>query len=245
MSMSMMTLPVMAAGTQTESETKQPETAQSETEQAETKGAGATQSETKQPETRQAETAQSEVKQPESETKAPETQQSETKQPETSQSGKKQPETPRGVEELLDQPGMTARAAADSELNISGGTEGTDYTVSEGVITIMTDTPMVIAGDSGWEYTGKIVIEAKEAKLTLSGVILKSESGSVLTVKEGNKLDLTVNWGNELRVEVGNTHAVTLEKGAGLVIGGTGELTVAVPNDSREAKDFVMSRGDM
>lgn len=248
MSMSMMTLPVMAAGTQTESETKQPETAKSETEQAETKGAGATQSETKQPETpqaetRQAETAQSEAKQPESETKAPETQQSETKQPETSQSGKKQPETPRGVEELLDQPGMTARATAEGELNISGGTEGTDYTVSEGVVTVMTNTPMVIAGDSGWEYTGKIVIEAKEAKLTLSGVILKSESGSVLTVKEGNTLDLTVDWDNELRVEVGNTHAVTLEKGAGLIIGGTGALTVAVPDDSK-AKDFYMSRGD-
>lgn len=249
MTMSMASMPVMAAGTQTESETRQTEEPQSETKQAETPQSETHQAETKQAETKQAETHQAETKQAEtaqSESVQPDTSQSETKQPEETQSETERQETPKAVEEILEQPGKTARSAEEGKLKISGGTEGEDYTVSDSgseVITILKNTPLTIEGESGWEYTGKIIVEAKEAKLALSGVTLKSESGPALTVKEGNKLDLTVEWDNKLSVEVGNTYAVVLEKGAELSVSGTGELTFAIPDDSK-AKDISMSRGD-
>lgn len=67
------------------------------------------------------------------------------------------------------QPGATTTVGA---FTITGGTEGTDYTYANGILTILTDTPLTIANtDPGTATTDRIYV-AKDvsARITLAGV---------------------------------------------------------------------------
>lgn len=250
MSLTMMPASVMAAGTQTESETKNSEKAQDETKetqtekpQAETKAMLKMQSETEQPVTKKtAESGTKATEMPQSETKSSETEPKETSAKET-----EQPTTQGAVEELLDQPGRTPRAAEAGELLIEGGEKDKDYTYDEDnkIYTIQSNTPLTISGEA---YEAKIVVDVagtdtKQAHVILSGVVLKRGSGSVLEVKKGSKLDLTLEWENCFTVEGNNVTAVVMEADTELAIGGNGKLAIEVPKDSM-AKDISMSRGN-
>jgi len=254
MSLTMMPTSVMAAGTQTESETRHSENTQGETKQTQE-----TQTEKPQAEKKAMLKMQSETetlateKASESGTKASETPQSETKSAETEKkdapADTEQTDSPGAVEELLDQPGRTTKAAEAGELLIEGGEEGKDYTYDKDnkSYTIISDTPLTISGESGWEYEDKIVVDvgdtnAKQARITLSGVVLKRGSDAVLEVKKGSRLELTLEWENRFAVEGNNAPAVVLEADTELAIGGD-KLVIEVPKDSL-ANNITMSRGD-
>lgn len=237
MSLTMMPTAVLASGNQTESETKrqeetkepQSEDKQTEKSQPETKTAASVQEETKGPEKPQAETKHAEM--PENE----------TKQSETHQDPKKQSETQGAVEQLLDQPGVTGKSAADGLLTVEGGTPGTDYTYDEGtgVLVVLSEKELEITGEPGTEYEGRIEIQADKAKVTLSDVNLLNAEGAVLVVKEGKSLDLTLVKENSL-IARRNSVAVELEQGSALTIGGKGKLLVQGEGTER---DIAMSCG--
>ena len=246
MSLTMVPTTVMAAGMQTESETRQAEETQTEKPQAETKAMIKLPDETEQPTTKNAAESESNAAEtPQSETKSSEAASKETSAKET-----EQPTASGAVEEILDQPGRAPRAAEAGELLIEGGEEGKDYTydADNKIYTIQSNTPLTISGESGWEYEDKIVVDVagtdtKQAHVILSGVVLKRGSGSVLEVKKGSKLDLTLEWENRFTVEGNNAAAVVLEADTELAIGGSGKLAIEVPQESL-AKDISMSRGN-
>ena len=172
MSLTMVPTTVMAAGMQTESETRQAEETQTEKPQAETKAMIKLPDETEQPTTKNAAESESNAAEtPQSETKSSEAASKETSAKET-----EQPTASGAVEEILDQPGRAPRAAEAGELLIEGGEEGKDYTydADNKIYTIQSNTPLTISGESGWEYEDKIVVDVagtdtKQAHVILSG----------------------------------------------------------------------------
>ena len=246
MTLSMAPLPTVAAGTEahTEKETKAPETraAESETKVTETK------SEEKESETKASETTAKGTKTPETTAKETETEKkeaskSESKELKVPESDDKETEASKPAEEVLD---MTERTAREGEegLVIEGGTEGKDYTVTDKVISITGSTPLKISGNSG-ECIGKIIIE-KDAKLKLelSDVMLQSPANeSALEVKEGASLELIQTNVNRLTVETDNKPVIVIEKGAELILSGTGMLDISGLSTKGTGKDITMSRG--
>lgn len=214
MAISMVSAPALAAGTEPYSESQSE--SESQTHQTETESESRTQ-------------PPSEILPPESET---DTQGTESES---------QSEEGGGAEVVLDDWGMTSREGVE-DLYISG-IEGEDYTrdTVTGMITIKSDREVKIEGAPGVEYTGQIVIEADEAKLTLDNVVMKNAAGDVLTVQEGKKLDLTVNHGNKLLADENDgAVAVKLETASELTISGDGKLDI---RGTKMGKDIVMSRG--
>lgn len=245
MSLTMVPTTVMAAGMQTESETRQTEETQTEKPQAETKAMIKLPDETEQPTTKNAAESESNA----AETPQSETRSSEAASKETSAKETEQPTASGAVEEILDQPGRAPRAAEAGELLIEGGEEGKDYTydADNKIYTIQSNTPLTISGESGWEYEDKIVVDVagtdtKQAHVILSGVILKRGSGSVLEVKKGSKLDLTLEWENRFTVEGNNAAAVVLEADTELAIGGSGKLAIEVPQEQSGKRYFYVQR---
>lgn len=67
---------------------------------------------------------------------------------------------------------MTNALASVGDFNIDGGAQGTDYSYSAGVLTILTDTPLIISNtNSSTATSDRIVIGSDvNANLTLNGV---------------------------------------------------------------------------
>ena len=96
--------------------------------------------------------------------------------------------------------GLTAAAETVGAFTVTGGTLGTDYTYTGGVLTIKTDTPITISGET---TTDTIVVEKnKNANITLDGVninvssaafkIADDSTGTVtVTLKDGTVNTLT------------------------------------------------------
>ena len=218
MAMSMVSAPALAAGTEPYSETESE--SESQTQQTETESESQTQ-------------PLSETLPSESETYMQGTE-SESQSEETETQGG-------GAEVVLDDWDLTSREGVEG-LYISG-IEGEDYTRDSvtGMITIKSDKAIEITGKPGVEYTGQIVVEADEAKLTLDNVVMKNAAGDVLTVQEGKKLDLTVSHVNKLLADENDgAVAVKLETASELTISGDGKLDI---RGTKMGKDIVMSRG--
>lgn len=99
------------------------------------------------------------------------------------------------------------------ELFVSGGTAGTDYTRENGVLTILSGTPLTISG-SGWTAKERIVVgSGVSASLTLEDVDLFTESAP-LEIPAGSMLELTLAGENQF----------SASRGAGVL--NQGELTI-------------------
>ncbi|MGN0687770.1 MAG: hypothetical protein ACI4KA_06680, partial [Oscillospiraceae bacterium] len=72
--------------------------------------------------------------------------------------------------------GLTATAETVGDFTVTGGTSGTDYTYENNVLTIKTDTPITISGET---TTDTIAVEKDtDANITLNGVNIDvSETG--------------------------------------------------------------------
>ena len=102
---------------------------------------------------------------------------------------------------------LCTAATADEvgSVTVTGGTEGTDYSYANGVLTIKTDTPLTIKNtDSSKSTTDRIVIDSGvTANLTFAGVNIAlgknedTEGVSAVTVPSGAELDLTLADGSE------------------------------------------------
>lgn len=238
MSLTMVPTTVMAAGMQTESETRQTEETQTEKPQAETKAMIKLPDETEQPTTKNAAESESNA----AETPQSETRSSEAASKETSAKETEQPTASGAVEEILDQPGRAPRAAeAGYQFSVEGGEKDKDYTYNEntGVLVIKSEKALTITGTG--ECVGRIEVEAEKAKVTLSNVELYGESGPALIVRKGKSLDLMLEKVNKLIAGTDNSVAVEMEAGASLVIGGRGKLDIQGKGTER---DISMSRGD-
>lgn len=92
--------------------------------------------------------------------------------------------------------GIAAHAQEVGELVVTGGTEGTDYRFEEGVLTVLTDTPLTIGNiDPLTETSDSIVVDTDvSANITLNGVNIWSDvafdilgSGNVtITLADGS-----------------------------------------------------------
>lgn len=244
MSMTMLPASVTAAGTRTESETKesQSESAKTEGHQEETK-----KEEKSQPDVKKAVAVKEEPKQAETVAEEPKESETGAEKPKTEEPGQgetTQPEIQGSVEQILDMP--TAGTKASDRLKIDGGVEGTDYEYTRAedsedgqvLLVIKTGKALKVTGD-GRDLVGRIVVEAPEAKLTLSNVSLISKGTPSLRVEEGKKLQLTVSGVNTLMVNVGDDAAASLEADAELTIGGTGQLNLEGQGTNR---DIYMAR---
>ena len=105
------------------------------------------------------------------------------------------------------------------ELSLFGGTEGVDYAWSDGVVTILTGTPMTVSG-SGWICKERIVVASGvAADLTIENVNIYTESAPI-EISAGSTLELTLMGENQLSSASG---AGILNQGT-LTISGSGTV---------------------
>lgn len=99
--------------------------------------------------------------------------------------------------------GATADEVGD--FTVTGGTEGTDYSYANGVLTILSSESLIIRNkDVNTPTTDRIVIDSGvTASLTFAGVNIAlgknedTEGVSAVTVPSGAELDLTLADGSE------------------------------------------------
>ena len=123
---------------------------------------------------------------------------------------------------------MTNALASVGDFNIDGGAQGTDYSYSAGVLTILTDTPLIISNtNSSTATSDRIVIGSDvNANLTLNGVnITAPAQTSAIDVPSGASLTLTLanNSTNTLAVSAAkrspaNNAGIHVPEGASLTI---------------------------
>ena len=117
----------------------------------------------------------------------------------------------------------TAAFAADEDLKVEGGTANTDYTYSDGTLTVKTDKPLTVSGSP---TTDKIVIaEGVKAELTISGLSIDVTAGNAIDLENGASLDLTLEGENTLKAGYGKA-GIHVPKGTTLTIDGNGSLDV-------------------
>lgn len=105
------------------------------------------------------------------------------------------------------------------ELNIIGGTEGADYTRENGVITVLTNTPLTISGN-GMVCKERIVVnDGVSGQLTISNVNIFTQAAP-LEIPTGSSLFLTLEEENILKASVGSG---VLNRGS-VTIAGSGVL---------------------
>ena len=107
------------------------------------------------------------------------------------------------------------------EVDISGGTADVDYTRADGVITILTDTPLTISGNGLTSKERIVIAGGISADLTVKNMEIYTESAP-LEISDGSALELTLAGENQLTASDG---AGILNRGA-LTINGSGTLDV-------------------
>ena len=126
--------------------------------------------------------------------------------------------------------GIVAHAQEAGAFIVTGGTEGTDYRFEEGVLTVLTDTPLTIGNIDPTAYTSdRIVVDTDvSANITLNGVNIVSDvafdilgSGNVtITLADGSENILNSNGGSA-GLQKNSTTGTLLIQGDTL---GTGKL---------------------
>ena len=116
------------------------------------------------------------------------------------------------------------------DLNVYGDNVvyGTDYTYSNGVVTILTTTPVIIENIDPDNATDDTIIidSGVSASVTLDGVNISSASAAALLIEDGSaSVQLTLAAGSENFLTSGAGYA-GVQSGCALKITGTGELTV-------------------
>lgn len=125
-----------------------------------------------------------------------------------------------------------ALAAAEEEtpvpetgLTVTGGVEGTDYTLADGALTVLTDTPLTVSGTSSTEY---IRAAGKTCYLTLDGLTLAApEYKPAIRVEKNSMLFLSMGQDKVTPAET-EEGKDTLTPAATLT-GGLGRAGIEVP----------------
>ncbi len=118
--------------------------------------------------------------------------------------------------------------SASSSFTVSGGTKGDDYTLTDTVLTVLTDTPLTLSSDG--ETSIRIVIESDHANLTLNNLkinVSEYPGASAISVGSGKGLLIHLLGTNSLYSGLGGA-GIHVPKDSILTIMGnnTGELTV-------------------
>ena len=131
-------------------------------------------------------------------------------------------------------PFVGAKASAETvgAFEVTGGTQGTDYTYANGVLTIKTDTAITIANaDKTKSTTDTIVVEKdKNAKITLAGVNIdvSAQDDAAFKIADDSMGNVTITLaGGSTNVLKSGEHCAGLQKGGifgSLEIKGTGTL---------------------
>jgi uncharacterized repeat protein (TIGR02543 family) len=115
----------------------------------------------------------------------------------------------------------TAQAAKIGTLTVTGGTSGTDYSVSGSKITILTNASLTFSGTSTSYWIS--ISGGRTANLTISSLNLTGPSGPAIKAESGTTLNLTVTGTCTLRAKASGNYAGLYVYGT-TTIKGTGTL---------------------
>mgnify|MGYP000261799858 CR=1 FL=1 len=81
-------------------------------------------------------------------------------------------------------------------LAVTGGTDGVNYTTEKQVVTILTNIPLSISGDS----CGEIVIAGSEVNIHFENLRIDPMSGNAITVGSGGDVHVILAGANQIHL---------------------------------------------
>ena len=132
---------------------------------------------------------------------------------------------------------LTLDPKSTGGFTVTGGVEGTDYSYSDGVLTILTETPLTISSGDTTTDTMIAIEPGVRANLTLAGVHIQPAYPNIpVSVPSGASLTLTLAENSQNTItagDSGSSHGVPgihVPAGAALTIQGSGTLEVQGSN---------------
>lgn len=113
--------------------------------------------------------------------------------------------------------------AASGDLTVTGGVPGSDYVYQGGVLTVKTNTPLTISGQT---TADRIMVKSAEADITLKNLSITSSNNRPFDM-EGADVTLHLVGNNSLKSPI-NRAALFCPSGSRLTIEGPGKLTATI-----------------